>query len=170
MNVIYNFSNQSIIEPIVFGKSNANDIVGLDSSFWILDKVFVNTPDYNPKTENAIESWTVDLENLQYVQTWTIAAIPPQPDWDGFLTPFYVPGVGGIYDSIATSVQASTPMAQEHWANIRMGLINSSIRTPEWLYSSWEYLKLLLSENENPLSAETIAVAETLMQRYNVLP
>jgi len=84
MNVIYNPQNQSIIEPIVLGKSNANDIIGLDPSFLILEKVFVSTPTYDPQVENAIESWTIDLDNLQYVQTWTIVELIPTPDWTGF--------------------------------------------------------------------------------------
>jgi hypothetical protein len=84
MKVICNPENQSIIEPIVFGKSNANDIIGLDPSFLILEKVFVSTPTYDPQVENAIESWTIDSDNLQYVQTWTIVELIPAPDWTGF--------------------------------------------------------------------------------------
>ena len=95
---------------------------------------------------------------------------PPEPDWDGFLTPFYSPGVGGIYDSIATQVQASTAHTQEHWANIRMGLINPIVRNPQWLYGSWEHLKGLLIADGNPLSEETIAEAEALMAQYHLLP
>ncbi|WP_353259213.1 hypothetical protein [Prochlorothrix hollandica] len=94
---------------------------------------------------------------------------PPEPDWDGFLTPFYSPGVG-IYDSIATPVQASTPKTQEHWANIRVGLINPAIRNPQWLYDSWEHLKGLLIADGNALSVEAIAAVEALMNQYNLLP
>jgi hypothetical protein len=84
MNIIYDPQNQVILEPIVFGKSNANDIIGLDPSFLILEKVFVSTPTYDPQIENAIESWTIDLDNLQYVQSWTIVEIPPEPNWTDF--------------------------------------------------------------------------------------
>ena len=84
MNIIYNPQNQLILEPIVFGKSNANDIIGLDPRYSILERVFEPTPTYNPHIENAIESWTIDLDNLQYVQTWTIVEIPPEPNWTYF--------------------------------------------------------------------------------------
>jgi hypothetical protein len=83
MNVIYNPQTRLVLEPIVFGISNANDIIGLDPSFLILEKV-TSTPTYDPQIENAIEYWTIDLDNLQYVQTWTIVELIPTPDWTGF--------------------------------------------------------------------------------------
>ena len=82
-NVIYNPATGLVHNPIVFGKENANDIIGLDPTYLILEKVFF-TPEYDPETEQAIESWTIDTENLQYVQGWTIVAIVPEPKWESF--------------------------------------------------------------------------------------
>jgi len=90
------------------------------------------------------------------------------PDWDGFLTPFYAPGVGNIYDSIATPVQLSTPKTQEHWANFRMGLINPIVRNPQWCFSCWEYLKYLLALDGNALSEETIAAWQSIANTYHI--
>lgn len=168
-NVIYNPATGLVHNPIVFGKENANDIIGLDPTYLILEKILV-TPDYDPETEQAIESWTVDLPNLQYVQTWTIEPIVFQPDWTGFLAPFLTPTEGGIYHSILSKLSLSTPGTIDHWTNVKMGLINPEIRSPEWLAPSWNSLKSMLAADGNPLSEETIAEAEALMAQYHLLP
>ena len=168
-NIIYNPQDQSIVEPIIFGKSDANDIIGLDPSFLILEKI-TSTPIYNPETEQAIESWTIDLPNLQYVQTWTIEPIVFQPDWAGFLAPFSIPTAGGIYHSILSKLELSTMGTIDHWTNVKMGLTNAEIRSPQWLVPSWNGLKSMLAADGNPLSEETIAEAEALMAQYHLLP
>lgn len=129
----------------------------------------IESPDFSVFPASVQPSLQEAFENGDYVYREDIAP-PPVPDWDGFLTPFYAPEVGGIYDSIATPVQASTAQTQEHWANTRMGLISPIVRTPQWLHDSWEYLKFLLNADGNPLSAETIAACEALMNQYHVLP
>ena len=168
-NVIYNPATNSVQSPIVFSKENAIDIIGLDPTYLILEKVFV-TPEYNTETEQSIESWTIDLPNLQYVQTWTIEPIVFQPDWAGFLAPFSIPTAGGIYHSILSKLELSTMGTIDHWTNVKMGLTNAEIRSPEWLVPSWNGLKLMLAADGNPLSEETIAEAEALMAQYHLLP
>ena len=168
-NVIYNPATNSVQDPIDFGKENAIDIIGLDPTYLILEKVFV-TPEYNPETEQAIESWTIDLPNLQYVQTWTIEPIVFQPDWAGFLAPFQTPTAGGIYHSILSKLELSTMGTIDHWTNVKMGLTNAEIRSPQWLVPSWNGLKSMLAADGNPLSEETIAEAEALMTQYHLLP
>lgn len=167
--VIYNPATGQVHNPIVFGKENANDIIGLDPSYFILEKVLI-TPEYDPETEQAIESWTVDLPNLQYVQTWTIEPIVFLPDWAGFLAPFLTPTEGGIYHSILSKLSLSTHETIDHWTNVKMGLTNPEIRSPEWLAPSWNGLKSMLAADGNPLSEETIAEAEALMAQYHLFP
>jgi len=129
-------------------------------------------PSYWTEAQKAAIAAQVTAENEG--AKWNFVPEPEPivhpPDWDGFVTPFYAPGVGNIYDSIATPVQLSTSKTQEHWANVRMGLINPIVRNPQWLFSCWEYLKYLLALDGNALSAETIANAEGLMNQYNLLP
>ena len=111
----------------------------------------------------------------------TIAALPrheepnpetpaPQPDWAGFLEPFSTPTAGGIYHSILSNLKLSTMETIDHWTNIKMGLTNAEIRSPQWLVPSWNGLKLMLAADGNPLSEETIAEAEALMAQYHLLP
>ena len=95
---------------------------------------------------------------------------PPEPDWTGFLEPFLTPTAGGIYHSILSKLELSTMGTIDHWTNVKMGLTNAEIRSPQWLVPSWNGLKLMLAADGNPLSAETIAEAEALMAQYHLLP
>ena len=58
----------------------------------------------------------------------------------------------------------------DHWTNVKMGLTNPEIRSPEWLVPCWNGLKLMLAADGNPLSEETITDAEALMAQYHLLP
>ena len=95
---------------------------------------------------------------------------PPEPDWAGFLAPFSIPTAGGIYHSILSKLELSTMGTIDHWTNVKMGLTNAEIRSPQWLVPSWNGLKLMLAADGNPLSEETIAEAEALMAQYHLLP
>lgn len=78
---------------------------------------------------------------------------PPQPDWDGFLAEFLSPG-NPVYNATATKVQASSFYTQEHWANMRIGIINPPIRNEQWLQTCADFLVTLLEADNNPLTAE----------------
>jgi len=103
---------------------------------------------------------------------WELQEIPPvvpEPDWDGFLAGFVFPG-NGIYNGIATKVQAATPFTQEHWQNLRLILIGGgSLRTREAVIGGWEYLKLLLAADNQALADETVMAFESLAAANHIL-
>ena len=134
-----------------------------------------NAPDFSGFSNSTLavlqHSWQAFLDSgdeLEIIPDPTPP--PPEPDWAGFLAPFSIPTAGGIYHSILSKLELSTMGTIDHWTNVKMGLTNAEIRSPQWLVPSWNGLKLMLAADGNPLSEETIAEAEALMAQYHLLP
>ena len=94
----------------------------------------------------------------------SVSQAVPEPDWNGFLTPFYTPagaGNGSPHDILETKVQACWITAariadlaerekaqhaamslQRHWSNCLLGLTNKDVRSsPNWLAQNWQVLQ-----------------------------
>lgn len=109
----------------------------------------------------------------------------PEPDWEGFLTLFYNPPLSGSsFDIIESRVQtawinAAASQSEEamreamtlrtHWQNCLMGLTNPTIRSREWLSSSWSFLQLLMSQCAVAIPADELKYIQELFQQYNLL-
>jgi len=118
--------------------------------------------------EGVVAQWVADGNTLDL-------SVTPEPepdpvaDWDGFLQGFIFPG-NELYTGIATPVQNSSPVTQEHWQNLRtMIMLASNLRTKEALAASWNYLKYLCATDENPLSTETVEAFEALAIQFHIM-
>ena len=117
-----------------------------------------SAPDFTGFTEPTLsvlqQSWTDFLASGEELEVIADPVPPPpQPDWDGFLADFLTPG-NPVYNATATKVQASSFYTQEHWANMRIGIINPPIRNEQWLQACADFLVTLLETDNNPLTAE----------------
>ena len=108
---------------------------------------------------------------------------PPEPDWDGFLTPFYTPAFGGTtpFHIVETAAQNATINAEtveqkhasmsltRHWSNCIAGLLTPSVRSVAWLASSWKTLLELLTQNGVALTEEQRQGIEALFKQYYLM-
>ena len=107
--------------------------------------------------------------------------VQEQPDWEGFLQPFYSPAFGNSpFDIIETAVQVAWIQAvtdpekhaamslRTHWNNCIIGLTNTTVRSREWLASSWVFLQVLLQQNSVALTEEQRQGIEALFQQYHL--
>lgn len=80
MSIIYSQSTQSVIysESV----SLSGDIVGLSPDCLILEKIESPQPRFDPVYQRLTEQWTIDLDNLQYVQSWIIVSVPRWTDFN----------------------------------------------------------------------------------------
>ena len=91
----------------------------------------------------------------------------PAPDWDKFIRQFTLAG-NPLYHATASKVQISGPVVVEHWTNIRLGLLSTSIRNEEWLQLTYNYLKYLLDQAGNSLSEDEKQAWIDLAQDSNI--
>ena len=115
-----------------------------------------SAPDFSGFTDPTLsvlqQSWTDFLASGQELEVIADPVPPPpQPDWDGFLADFLTPG-NPVYNATATKVQASSFYTQEHWANMRIGIINPPIRNEQWLQTCADFLVTLLETDGNGLT------------------
>ena len=92
---------------------------------------------------------------------------PPSPDWEKFIQQFTLSG-NPLYNATASKVQISGPIVIEHWTNIRLGLLSTSIRNEEWLQLTYNYLKYLLDQAGNSLSEDEKQAWIDLAQNSNI--
>lgn len=77
MKVLYNTESQAVS---AYPRSDDEPVVGLDPIYLVLVKI--ETPAPSP---TAVPTWEVDLDALEYRQSWTKPEPPPPaPDWLGF--------------------------------------------------------------------------------------
>jgi len=153
-----------------------------------------SAPDLSGFTEPTLsvlqQSWATFLESGEELEVIP-DPVPttPQPDWDGFLTPFYLPDMSSSpYNSIERKVQeawvTATKLPTEaerdaalhaamslrtHWYNCSVGLTNSSIRSPGWLIRTWNDLKALMELSQVPLSGAETQVIEDLFKQHHLM-
>ena len=107
---------------------------------------------------------------------------PPEPDWQGFLSPFYSPAFGNSpFDIIETAVQTAWLHATDdpakhgamslrtHWNNCIIGLTNPTVRSKQWLASSWNFLLSLLTQNGVALTEEQRQAIKALFKQYYLM-
>ena len=105
-----------------------------------------------------------------------------EPDWQGFLSPFYSPAFGNSpFDIVETAVQTAWLHANDdpakhgamslrtHWNNCIIGLTNPIVRSKEWLASSWNFLLTLLTQNGVALTEEQRQGIEALFKQYYLM-
>jgi len=77
MKVLYNTESQAVS---AYPRSDDEPVVGLDPIYLVLVKI--ETPAPSP---TAVPTWEVDLDALEYRQSWTEPdPTPPAPDWLSF--------------------------------------------------------------------------------------
>ena len=82
--VLYSQSTQKIYS---YPRLDDKPIIGLNSDFLILDKINASIPTYDPETQSVSSNFTIDLEELQYRQEWTVIDLSLEestPNWDNF--------------------------------------------------------------------------------------
>jgi hypothetical protein len=152
-----------------------------------VDDTGLNIPVFTPSywTQEVLET----IASLPREERPDPLPPPPQPDWEGFLTPFYLPDMSSSpYNSIERKVQEAWVIATKlpteaerdaslhgamslrtHWYNCSLGLTNPSIRSPVWLTRTWNDLKALMELNQVPLSESEVQVIEDLFKQHHLM-
>lgn len=160
MKVLYNTESQAVF---AYPRADDEPVVGLDPIYLVLVKI--ETPAPSP---TAVPTWEVDLDALEYRQSWTEPEPPPpEPDWTAFIVEFSLPG-NFLYNATATKVQASGEVTKEHWSNLKLGLNISEIRSIEWLQLSYNYLLYLLEVNNQALTIEEKQAWLDMANKHNI--
>ena len=131
-----------------------------------------------------LTAFTTRLDELGITYAAADFVVPSvDPDWKGFLTPFYSPAFVDTtsFHIIETAVQSAWLQAatdtekrdamslRTFWNNCMMGLNNPTVRSREWLVRNWNYLLSLLTQNGVALTEEQRRGIEDLMRSYNLL-
>ena len=130
-----------------------------------------------------LTAFTARLDELDIAYdaaNFTVPAV--EPDWQGFLSPFYSPAFGNSpFDIVETAVQTAWLHATDdpakhgamslrtHWNNCIIGLTNPVVRSKEWLTSSWNFLLSLLTQNGVALTEEQRQGIEALFKQYYLM-
>ena len=130
-----------------------------------------------------LTAFTARLDELDIAYdaaNFTVPAV--EPDWQGFLSPFYSPAFGNSpFDIVETAVQTAWLHATDdpakhgamslrtHWNNCIIGLTNPVVRSKEWLASSWNFLLTLLTQNGVALTEEQRQGIEALFKQYYLM-
>ena len=130
-----------------------------------------------------LTAFTARLDELDIAYdaaNFTVPAV--EPDWQGFLSPFYSPAFGNSpFDIVETAVQTAWLHATDdpakhgamslrtHWNNCIIGLTNPIVRSKEWLASSWNFLLTLLTQNGVALTEEQRQGIEALFKQYYLM-
>ena len=130
-----------------------------------------------------LTAFTARLDELDIAYDATNFTVPAvEPDWQGFLSPFYSPAFGNSpFDIVETAVQTAWLHATDdpakhgamslrtHWNNCIIGLTNPIVRSKEWLASSWNFLLTLLTQNGVALTEEQRQGIEALFKQYYLM-
>ena len=130
-----------------------------------------------------LTAFTARLDELDIAYdaaNFTVPAV--EPDWQGFLSPFYSPAFGNSpFDIVETAVQTAWLHATDdpakhgamslrtHWNNCIIGLTNPIVRSKGWLLSSWNFLLSLLTQNGVALTEEQRQGIEALFKQYYLM-
>ena len=130
-----------------------------------------------------LTAFTARLDELGIVYDaadFVVTAV--EPDWQGFLSPFYSPAFGNSpFDIVETAVQTAWLHATDdpakhgamslrtHWNNCIIGLTNPIVRSKKWLASSWNFLLTLLTQNGVALTEEQRQGIEALFKQYYLM-
>ena len=146
-----------------------------------------NAPDFSGFQEPTLsilqQSWQNFLASGEPLEVITDPEPPePEPDWQGFLSPFYSPAFGNSpFDIVETAVQTAWLHATDdpakhgamslrtHWNNCIIGLTNPTVRSKKWLASSWSFLLTLLTQNGVALTEEQRQGIEALFKQYYLM-
>ena len=142
---------------------------------------FTTTRPYESFTDLTAFTARLDELNITYeAADFVVPAV--EPDWQGFLQPFYSPAFGNSpFDIVETAVQKAWLQATDdpskhaamslrtHWNNCIIGLTNPTVRSREWLASSWNFLQTLLTQNGAALTEEQRQGIESLMRSHYLL-
>ena len=130
-----------------------------------------------------LTAFTARLDELGITYDAASFVVPAvEPDWQGFLSPFYSPAFGNSpFDIVETAVQTAWLHAtgdpakhgamslRTHWNNCIIGLTNPVVRSKEWLASSWNFLLTLLTQNGVALTEEQRQGIEALFKQYYLM-
>ena len=130
-----------------------------------------------------LTAFTARLDELDIAYDAAYFTVPAvEPDWQGFLSPFYSPAFGNSpFDIVETAVQTAWLHATDdpskhgamslrtHWNNCIIGLTNPTVRSKEWLASSWNFLLSLLTQNGVALTEEQRQGIEALFKQYYLM-
>ena len=130
-----------------------------------------------------LTAFTARLDELGIVYDAADFVVPAvEPDWEGFLSPFYSPAFGNSpFDIVETAVQTAWLHATDdpakhgamslrtHWNNCIIGLTNPIVRSKAWLTSSWNFLLSLLTQNGVALTEEQRQGIEALFKQYYLM-
>ena len=130
-----------------------------------------------------LTAFTAKLDELGIVYDAANFTVPTvEPDWQGFLSPFYSPAFGNSpFDIVETAVQTAWLHATDdpakhgamslrtHWNNCIIGLTNPIVRSKKWLASSWNFLLTLLTQNGVALTEEQRQGIEALFKQYYLM-
>ena len=131
-----------------------------------------------------LTAFTARLDELGITYDAASFVVPTvEPDWQGFLSPFYSPafGVTTPFHIVETAAQNATINAEtveqkhasmsltRHWSNCIAGLLTPSVRSVAWLASSWKTLLELLTQNGVALTEEQRQGIEALFKQYYLM-
>ena len=130
-----------------------------------------------------LTAFTARLDELDITYAAAEFIVPTvEPDWQGFLSPFYSPAFGNSpFDIVETAVQTAWLHAtgdpakhgamslRTHWNNCIIGLTNPIVRSKKWLASSWNFLLTLLTQNGVALTEEQRQGIEALFKQYYLM-
>ena len=142
---------------------------------------FTTNRPYESFTDFTAFTARLDELDIAYdAANFTVPAV--EPDWQGFLSPFYSPAFGNSpFDIVETAVQTAWLHATDdpakhgamslrtHWNNCIIGLTNPVVRSKEWLTSSWNFLLSLLTQNGVALTEEQRQGIEALFKQYYLM-
>ena len=142
---------------------------------------FTTSRPYESFTDLAAFTGRLDELGIVYdAADFVVTAV--EPDWQGFLSPFYSPAFGNSpFDIVETAVQTAWLHATDdpakhgamslrtHWNNCIIGLTNPTVRSKEWLASSWNFLLSLLTQNGVALTEEQRQGIEALFKQYYLM-
>ena len=143
---------------------------------------FTTNRPYESFTDFTAFTARLDELDIAYdAANFTVPAV--EPDWQGFLSPFYTPafGVTTPFHIVETAAQNATINAEtveqkhasmsltRHWSNCIAGLLTPSVRSVAWLASSWKTLLELLTQNGVALTEEQRQGIEALFKQYYLM-